>query len=62
MGKLKLYITSELNHVFLVLMYIQRHFGDKIPNDVNDDSVAIVVGCATKVTDILSKLYSKSSG
>ena len=57
-------VMSELNHIFLILIYIQRHFEDKESNDDEhmykpDDSVAIVVKCATKVTDIIRSLQKK---
>ena len=50
---------SELSHTFLVLRHTQGHFEDETPNDDVADSVAIVVGCATKVTDVIKSLQKK---
>ena len=52
-------IVSELNLINVVLIYIRRDFCSSEDETPTDDSVAIVVGCATKVTDIIRSLQKK---
>ena len=51
-------IMSELDHNYLVLIHVRKDFCSS-EGEPADDSVVIVVGCATKVKDIIKSLQKK---
>ena len=51
-------IMSELDHNYVVLMHVREDFCSSEGQEPADDSVVIVVGCATKVTDIIRSLQN----
>ena len=52
-------IMSELDHNYVVLMRVHEDFCSPEGQKRTDHSVAIVVGCATKVTDVIKSLQKK---
>ena len=52
-------IVSELNHINLVLQYVRKDFCGSEDTIPANDSVAVVAGCATKVTDVIKSLQKK---
>ena len=52
-------IVSELNHINLVLLYVRKDFCSSEDGIPANDSVAVVVGCATKMTDVIKSLQKK---
>ena len=52
-------ITQELSHNSLTLRHVRKDFCGAKDNSSLDDSVAIVIGCATKVRDVIKSLQKK---
>ena len=50
---------SELDHNYVVLIRVRKDFCSPEGTEPADDSVAIVIGCATKVTDVIKSLQKK---
>ena len=52
-------VVSELNLIKIVLIYVRKEFCSSEGGAPADDSVAIVVGCAVQVTDVIRSLQKK---